>query len=148
MNKSTPDYEKNIQKDFAIENLQRECRILEARIQEYNSFIESIDNQVITKINSMETTKRHKDKLKSKYQTAITEEENKSKEIWKTKFEKIKESNSKEQSTNKEIFVTIVDDNEEQQQTDNYTYHHQKNYHRYQQRRPPRNYNNRNNNRE
>ena len=29
VNKSTPDYEKNIQKDFAIENLQRECRILE-----------------------------------------------------------------------------------------------------------------------
>ena len=130
VNKSTPNYEIEIQNEFAIQNVQRECNLLEHRLKEMKSTISDLDKIVQSKIDDSFLSTEQKEKAREGYQNRCNEEESKSKEIWKTNFDKLKISHDTAKASENQHFLKIVDESENISTRNNYRGGHQKNYQR------------------
>ena len=122
VNRSTPEYEKIIQREYAIQNVEREIRLLETRMNEFNQQINEIDQTVFTNIDNNSQTEEFRNQQKSKYIDDCRVAEEKSKSEWLSNFEKMKNYYNKEMEEGGDLILKIVDETENQRYENNFRY--------------------------
>ena len=60
MSNSSPEYEKAIQKEYAIQNVRKEIRLLETRMNDFNQQIKEINAKCLEKLTTLTKKKLHK----------------------------------------------------------------------------------------
>ena len=94
------------------------------------STISDLDKIVQSKIDDSFLSAEQKEKAREGYQNRCNEEESKSKEIWKTNFDKLKISHDTTKASESQHFLKIVDESENIPAHNSYRGGHQKNYQR------------------
>ena len=105
INKNTPEYEKQLKREDAIQNVVREIKLLHARSKDFQSKIKDIDEKVFNKIESLDKENDIKLSIKSCYQESCENEENKSRDLWIKSLEKLKNTYDDEMKKDKDHFL-------------------------------------------
>ena len=108
VNENTPDYEIKVKESHAIQNVLRECDLLDARISQFIAQIAEIDKKVMEKIDKCEQTEQMKEVLKNRYKETSKHKEQNKKQAWFRNFNKMKEEHEKEINSGKRFITKII----------------------------------------
>jgi len=76
VNRTTPEYEKDIKRTHAIQNVLMECDLMNARCKEWERIITEIDDNVLKIINNLQESQELKDEIQARYlQNSVNDQE-------------------------------------------------------------------------
>jgi len=126
VNKSTPEYEREIKRAHAIQNVIRECEILDGRCNEWEKIVSKIDDKVRDTINNLCDNQEEKDRTHSTYVQNCSKDCEDAKRNWNVKQDRIKQTYDEEKRKGLQCCLKIVDEHTVEQHDRN-----SKNFHRW-----------------
>ena len=136
INKNTPEYEQQLKREDAIQNVVREIKLLHARSKDFQSKIKDIDEKVFSKIESLDKENDIKLSIKSCCQESCENEENKSRDLWIKSLEELKNTYDEEMKKDKDHFLKFESEKDQGNRSESNNRHNRnsKNGHHHNQR--------------
>lgn len=118
LGKNTPEYEKDIKRNHAVDNVKREIDLLNARVTQFKQIIEEIDNKYLNQVETSNLDNENKVKITSEYKKRIENDEEQTRKEWLKNFHKLQDTYNKEQESATQCIFKIIDeaDNDNPQQ--------------------------------